>query len=255
MRNLIITLFVGLFMACSCAHVAANDGSDVRRLGESTVFVRQHLTGDIIHAQLDGGILIQNGESAGAVGTGVVVEVEGGESLVITVAHVAHKKDIIVDTDSEDPSLFRVDTSSLTVRTLEGTECPAEEIYYNEIEDLSILRIACIAGVPLPLAGGLPPIGSEVLVTGAALSIHPDGIFIPVDGRYVGVLDVGSISDKHAMTNPIAPGHSGSPVTYDGKLIGVARSHRLDWEHLSFFVPIDVIRSGISSVRKTWHAH
>lgn len=253
MRNFIVTLFMSLFLACSCAHIESNDGADVRFANESIVSVDQHVRGDKITPNPDGGINIEpDAGSGGAIGTGVIIDVIGGESLVATVGHVAHKKDPL-EGQEDTPSLLRVTSSVLTIRTLAGQVCPAEEIFFSEKEDLSILRVKCIAGTPMPLADALPPMGSEVLVSGAALGLHPDGIFIPVDGRYVGNIKERGLG--YAVTNPVAAGHSGSPVIHNGKIIGILKSHRLDWEHLSFFVPLDILNSGITAARKTWNAH
>ncbi len=252
LRYTIIMLSTCLSMACcSCAHVK-NDGADVRTAHASTVLVDQHVSGRKIVQDPDGGIEFIDGGSGGSIGSGVVVGVIGGESIVATAGHVAHRKEIMVDTDTSPPEVTLIDSSVLKIRTLDGTVCDAREVFYDEEEDISILRVACIAGTPMPLAAGEPPMGADVIVLGAAMTIHPDGIFIPSDGRWVGDLSGQNLGT--AITAPVAGGHSGAPVVHDGRLVGMIKSHRLDYEHLSFIVPLDVIRNGLETVRKNWNA-
>lgn len=236
MRKFLILLMTTLLMSCSCVRRFPDpDGSDVRDAISQTVK---------IFVQIDG-TKITNGKDGDAVresytlkwsGSGVVVAIDAryadGKSLVMTAAHVSNVPmfKMMID-DNDNKSLFVLEKEKIVIETLEGHICNGKQLKADVEHDVSVVEVDCIAGTKAELADELPPIGAIIMTSGAPFGYHPEGMFIPSEGRFAGI-DL-SDKDNEIFTIPVAPGHSGSGIFYQGRLIGIVSAHNTEYEHMT----------------------
>jgi hypothetical protein len=185
------------------------------------------------------------------VGSGVVVEndFDRNESLILSAAHVTLMGDKTSLHLEDDIHLFVAESITLTVETLDGTRCEAEQLAANKKLDISAIKSKCIAGRAARLGNSLPPVGAFVMVSGAALGIHPPNIFIVTDGRYMGI---DQESNEELITLPVAGGHSGSGIYYRGEVVGIVSKRTIGYEHITLCVTLQNAKELYNSAFKIW---
>ena len=184
-------------------------------------------------------------------GSGVVVrnDYNRKQSLLLSVHHVTHPEPLMLRIDEKGIYIVKVESLKLQIETLDGTMCEANPIAGNFKQDLSVISSKCIAGEAVQLADELPPVGANVMISGAALGFHPKGIFIVTDGRFMGIDEE---SGEEVITLPSAPGHSGSGVFYKGKIIGLLSKRTIHYEHISLCVSLENARTLLELAEKIW---
>ena len=167
----------------------------------------------------------------------------------MSVAHVTNSEDMTLGADENGLYIFVVTKKELKVETLDGEMCDAHQVIANVGQDLSAIVADCIAGNATNLADELPPVGADVMVSGAALGYHPKGIFIVTEGKYMGI---DGESKEEIITLPSAPGHSGSGIFYKGKVIGLLSKRTVAYEHITICVSLENAKNLLDTAEGLW---
>jgi S1-C subfamily serine protease len=245
-------LAIVLFLSCVRSPEALSTDTQVRNAMASTVK---------IHVSVEGikkGILCKTAvclvgsttETIQWAGSGVVIENSSGTSLIATAAHVTNYLGAKLHAEEEGDlgvHLFVPKKITISVETLNGTKCLARQISSDIDFDVAILQSQCIAGTPSELADEIPPVGSTVMVSGAPLGIHPKGVFIVNDGRYVGIDDS---TDEEVVTLPATGGDSGAGIFFRNRVIGIVSKRTFGFEHAVLCVKLDHIHKVLLMGRK-----
>lgn len=121
---------------------------------------------------------------------------------------------------------------------------PVEVISDDDEIDLCMISAPGIFGTALPIANRLPKYGATVEYAGAPHGHFGHGIAPIFDGRIAG--RGYPFSKEHGefviIDTPSGPGASGSPVLYDGRVIGVIVAGYKDFWNEMACVPYDVIK-------------
>lgn len=173
-------------------------------------------------------------------GTGIIITSDG---LIMTNNHVISG------------------SSTLTVFTSDGKQFPAQLVATDANNDYAFIRIKA-SGLKAAKLGNSSDvqIGQRVVAIGNALgqfqNTVTDGI-ISGKGRPVTASDSGTGAKAEQLQNlfqtdaAINPGNSGGPlVDLDGNVIGMNTAVAGDAQNIGFAIPIDEIKSAISSVKK-----
>ena len=256
-QNKIVLSTIALIMFSNCAFNKCNipsfdEGADVREAMKSTVKIYMKVTGtrkniiSISDAKPDG-----SEETMSWTGSGFIVRnnEEKQQSLIMSVAHVTNSEDMTLGADENGLYIFVVTKKELKVETLDGEMCDAHQVIANVGQDLSAIVADCIAGNATDLADELPPVGADVMVSGAALGYHPKGIFIVTEGKYMGI---DGESKEEIITLPSAPGHSGSGIFYKGKVIGLLSKRTVAYEHITICVSLENAKNLLDTAEGLW---
>jgi serine protease Do len=165
-------------------------------------------------------VLLKNGRSQSAVGSGFLI---GKSNLVITNFHVVSQIALEPETyfgEFKDP---------------QGKSGDIELLAVDVQHDLAVVRVNRkgtgvfnLSDVPTPLTQG-----EHLYSLGNPLDLG----FTISEGTYNGVSHRG-FTDQIMFTGPVNPGMSGGPnVTATGQVAGVNVAHRRDGELVSFLVP------------------
>lgn len=254
MRTLSLTLLTMLLLSCSgIQRFPDPDGQDARDVMAQTVKISVSVYGMHLSKGSDGGIVAEE-KVIEWMGSGVVLDVDKtkgkGESLIATAAHVSNIPQGMPTFDDEGnmTELFLPQASMTIVQTLEGKSCAAEAVYVDIPHDIGIVKAFCVAGKVAELAESLPPVGAAILVSGAGLGYHPNGVFLVEDGRYLGMSD-GKDPDL-VMSVPVVGGHSGSGIFYRGKVVGILTKVFVRFHHGSFGTALDHVRVALEAARE-----
>ena len=256
MKKLLIVLAGLMFFGSSCIKRCDPEieGADARAVLKSTVKIYAKVSGHkrvfaSDPSAVDGPKDFEP-ETIKWVGSGVVVrtDMKAEQSLIMSAAHVTNM--IPPEAHREDGlHIFVAEKIELTVETLDGTKCSAVQLAANKDTDVSVIRSNCVAGTAAEIASELPPIGSSVMVSGAALGFHPKNIFIITDGRYMGIDED---DGAEVVTLPAVSGHSGSGIFHEGKVVGIVSRRAVDFEHITLCVNLENIQKVFSLAEKVW---
>lgn len=192
-------------------------------------------------------------------GTAWVVDHVGEYSYVVTAGHVCETRDFVtVDEDADDPFVaptkrqYAVRSVAYSLEDRNGNVIDGARVLLDDdTVDLCVLAVPGDVGPPLAIADRDPLYSEDGIFIGAPRMVWGGGIATvfsvkfmgrghPFKGRCDGMefCDV----DELAFGSPgTAPGCSGSPVLYHGRVVGVlnAVSSRMDsfavavtWENL-----------------------
>lgn len=252
--TMMLVMMSGCLKRCD---IFKSEGYDAREAMSSTVKIYTKITGHRtnlasvlgINASMPEGTK-EKSESKSWTGSGVVVRnnYTKKESLILSVAHVTHPQMVSLEIDESGMYFFKIDTIEMVVESLDGNKCSAFPMAGHRDQDMSVIKSSCIAGVAAELADDVPPVGANVLISGAALGYHPKGIFIVTDGRYMGIDESG----EEIITLPSAPGHSGSGIFYKGKVIGLLSKRTVHYEHISICVSLENAKALLSIAEGLW---
>jgi S1-C subfamily serine protease len=180
-------------------------------------------------------------------GSGVVVEKDSslGRSIVATANHVCAIKEIVTFADG---TTMKHISSSISVMTAEGYTYSAEVVYSDENNDVCILAVDGIAGDQVSLADRDPPLGAKVYNVGAPHGYFGRYLVIASEGRFAGVDGDGDL----VISNPSAPGASGSGIFYRGKLFCILTKVEARYGHITFCTNINYLRGPIRNSSRKW---
>lgn len=192
-------------------------------------------------------------ESGGS-GSGVVIAVnkdrwKGGHAatLVVTAHHVCEEAPFI----EYDLIFFTVKMEAfnyeLDVVTHDGTKLAARIYFEDKENDLCLIEVDGIAGVPAPVAKTLPSPESPVMYAGAPKGEWGPYLVPVMDGRFTGVNGDGFI----VFTTPVAPGASGSGLFYRGELIGIVTMVNREFHNLGYGIHLKHVLE-LAKIAKHW---
>lgn len=252
--TMMLVMMSGCFKRCG---IFKEEGYDAREAMSSTVKIYTKISGHRtnlasilgLNASMPEGTK-ENSESKSWTGSGVVVRnnFDKKESLILSVAHVTHPQQVSLEMDESGMYFFKIDKIEMFVETLDGNKCSAFQMAGNREQDVSVIKSSCIAGVAADLADQAPPVGANVMISGAALGYHPMNIFIVTDGRYMGLDE----NNEEIVTLPSAPGHSGSGLFYKGKVIGLLSKRTIAYEHISICVSLENAKALLGIAEGLW---
>jgi len=249
MHKLILSILMSLLLvSCSSCFRRYPDpsGRDAREMMSQTVKIDVTVHGMSLSLDKDGNV-IKKEDKAEWTGSGVVVVVDHDSnlSLVLSADHVVDIPKLIEMEDEEgNPKLFFSKSAVITVERLNGSTCNAIPAEMDPDNDIGTIVTDCIAGEAVVIADSLPPVGSIVTASGAPLGIHPAGVFIVTDGRYVGLEENGKVVVTLATTF----GGSGGGIFYRGKLFGIVTNKAGRFEHANTGTSLDPIKKIVKSV-------
>lgn len=254
MKKIFLLLMIVALSLTSCARRYPT-ASNVQDAMESTVKVSVSIKG--IRVYNDSGSIAREKSEIGWMGSGVVVAADtskgSGESLIMTARHVAQfDPEPMIRMGPSGFEVFIPVLMEMTVQRLDGSTCDAKTIYSDLKDDISVVKASCIAGTPAPLANDVPEVGSAIMVVGAGLGYHPNGVFVVVDGRFLGFED--GFNPQMILSVPVAPGHSGSAVFYNGKVIGIVSKRVLNYEHISFAASLERAKVSLENALNIWNS-
>lgn len=175
----------------------------------------------------------------GGSGTGVAIAVSGDRSVVLTAAHVV--RPVI------PPAPYRVLAAQLVVELVDGTVCPAARVYGDAATDIAFLFVGCAVPGVAQLSSSLPAVGEWMTAIGCPQGYRPTGGFVATDGRYLGV---DPESDQLVTSVPISEGSSGSPVFFEGKVVGIVSRVMIRFQNVSFLVPIHQVQAALAWIER-----
>ncbi len=179
-------------------------------------------------------VLLKNGHSQSAVGSGFLI---GTSNLAITNFHVVSQ------------IALEPDTYLGEFKDTKGKSGDIELLAVDVQHDLAVVRVNRqgtgffnLIETPAPLNQG-----EHLYSLGNPLDL---GFFIS-EGTYNGLSHRG-FSDQIMFTGPVNPGMSGGPnVRANGQVAGVNVAHRRDGELVSFLVPASFAQKLIASITET----
>lgn len=258
MRKFLLS-FLLFLTCCSCLTarpaVENDDSSQVRDEMRQTVIIYQgsHSRGRLLDTE--GSVLYRDVDKDGwGIGTGVVIEVRGRRSLVMTNAHVLDER---ATEKLPNGTLIR-SGFMYRVITFWGETCEAHRLTADPAVDLGLLVVDCVAGEPMHLAAVLPPTGAMVQQVGCPQGFHQQMAFMATDGRVLGLdtLDNPMVSGARlsviGLSTPSTGGSSGSGVYYRGELFGLVSMINTVYEHMTYAVPLSNIRAYLSNAGDRW---
>lgn len=156
---------------------------------------------------------------------------------------------------TNDHVLANPDT--VRVQASDGTWLDASVVGRDPYSDLAVVETAgSLPGGPLPLAEGIPPIGTEVVVVGSPLGLSGSATQGIVSGRNrtipTAMTEAGrfSIADAVQTDAALNPGNSGGPiVTLAGNVIAVATATQ--GENVGFGVSARLVRRVVPELIET----
>lgn len=193
-------------------------------------------------------------------GTAWVLKTDGKRSLIMTAGHVCeggweYHEDADPLVGSPELNL-PVISHSHTLVTTSGKKITGLEVVWDvdDLEkgaDLCMLIADGVLGSGMPIASHDPPYGSDVRYIGAPRGVWGGGNPLIYPGLFSGRGDLFDYGEALILNmSKGAPGASGSPVIYDGQVIGVFNLISLRHDTTGTAVPWDVIRKFIDEAVK-----
>lgn len=154
-------------------------------------------------------------------GSGVVIDVEGKKSLVLTVNHVCEdshipgqmlNKELVV---KEEHFIITSKGKKLRVRSIQ---------YRDPGNDICVVGVDGIAGVPASPAAFLPEPGDRIYSVGSPKGIWDKNLVHLIDGFFIGIRTKplnGIFSNFAQYSLHSAPGASGSAIFHNGRIVGL----------------------------------
>jgi S1-C subfamily serine protease len=187
----------------------------------------------------------------GAQGSGVVVDVVRGSSVVLTAGHVCvSRKSFSVELAPGVSVDAPVLAENFSVWTTDGKVLEAEVAYLDVTNDVCSLVVAGIAGEVATL-GDDPPVGAVVTHVGSPSGISWVHESFVADGRYMGRRKVTNDGELlYLVSAPADHGSSGGGVFYRGRLFGLVSRVHESFKHIAFLTGGEPLRKARAEGRK-----
>lgn len=181
-------------------------------------------------------------------GSGVVLMIEDGQSLVVSADHVCDREETV-----------KIGPFELPVRWMEfntvstsGKRTPAWVITEDPEHDICAIRADGVVGTVSPIAHMMPPVGARVVHVGAPAGTFGKHLATIVDGRYSGLsVKRGVAYATHSFA--VAPGSSGGAMFYKGSLYGLVTMCSVQNCNVAWGVELDHVRTTFIEARNKWH--
>jgi len=182
-------------------------------------------------------------------GTGAVVENNEKGSLVLTAGHVARcfvSPEEMLFTPPADDAGGMLSCKTM-VYDLKNVGCGADPVAIDVEHDLGLFQAHCHLGPAADVSREDPPTGGEVTSVGCPSSYHPDMSFFVGKGFALGA--DGDFHGQDAWSFAATFGSSGSPVFYQGRVVGVVSSITDGFEHLVYGAGVQRIQDFLRRAR------
>jgi S1-C subfamily serine protease len=179
----------------------------------------------------------------GWTGSGVVYANNGKRSLILSANHVLQTpavgsvEDVTVGIFGVEMVLGqrRIDKVTIEAKTASGDICNVTVLALgvDDHRDVATASVDCDAGRVAPIATSTPARGEKVYVSG-----HSRGspLALVTDGYVSGVMEHYLLVSAAA-----APGNSGGPVFYQGRIIGLLVRGHSAYSHMSLVTPLESV--------------
>lgn len=199
------------------------------------------------------------GEEVGGTGSGFVASVHDTSSLIVTAGHVCDdwkggSKTQRVDSWFGELEVTMTTTiHELTIVNIKGEKFTAVVVEADEDHDTCIIATDSAAvGPAVKLASSTPKAGEKIVHTGAPMGLWDRDAGAVVDGRSMGVHDLGEWGTYMGMMLSSIGGSSGGPVWYDNEVVGIlVLSSRPDGD-ITFAVQSEYLRGELIKAEATW---
>lgn len=198
------------------------------------------------------------GEEMGGSGSGFVAEVRDGSSLVVTASHVCddwETKQFTIESLFGDINVdLKTVSHSLEVVTINGEHMKAKVLEDDKEHDACVISVDGVAGTPAEVAETTPGAGARLVHTGAPLGVWDVNAGAVVDGRSMGIVDIGGRwGEVMGMMLASEAGSSGGPVFYRGRVVGILVAGNGEMGgNMSFAVQAEYIKADIDKARVPW---
>jgi hypothetical protein len=263
----LLLIMMAFFVGCGC-QTGPRSYTPMADVPSSVVQVYLSAEGQLFEKKADGGVRLVGPGHERASGTGFVVGQkdvtlpDGGtsiRSLIFTCNHVG-VIEAVVNPDEDHFAILK--SPEINVYDIDNNQCPGTLVWAshktNTEDDAAQITSDSDKGPPLALSPSLPPLAARIYYVGAPNSFHPSGIFAIIDGRFSGVDEEYQAAETDpksrvlAVTLPVYPGASGSPVMYDGKVIGMVFSTDAAFHHNAYAIPGDKLVKIIDQLDGGW---
>ncbi len=126
------------------------------------------------------------------------------------------------------------DAVKVTAKFSDGTSCEvAGFVDFDETKDLALIQVESRGRALLPLAAGVPLVGTKTYVIGS-----PKGYEFSIgDGLLSQIQSVDGF-DQYQVSCPFSPGNSGGPILNNrGEVVGIAAWTRNGAQNVNFATP------------------
>lgn len=242
-----LSALVLVVLGLSSTTLAKREGigaAEVRAIMASTVQIHAQIKGTVTSHDAKGEEIEQEVD-LGWAGSGVVYAKTEGKtgpvhSKILTANHVLESPAKVGDTVESNKGSVHIDSVKFDILTNDGRTCSLEPLVLgsSDTKDAATGDADCDAGRVAVIADEAPEVGSKVYVSG-----HPLGFpKVVITEGFVGDYWEGFL----LVAAPAAPGNSGGPVFYNGKVIGLLVRGSRSYEELSLVTTLEVVQARIA---------
>lgn len=186
-------------------------------------------------------------------GTGTVIAVKNGRSLVLTAGHVCDDAKVY-DLEILDMEFhFPIAATSMNVLTIDNVSLDAKILYDNDVTDTCVLDVTGEAGEVALMYNSDVPIGGKVIYTGAPAGVWDTHAAPVYEGRYSGIMNIEE-QDYALFSMPVTGGASGAAIYYRGYVVSIVVARNPRFENISFGAMFKATRTAVETALKKWDA-
>ncbi len=191
---------------------------------------------------------------ASAQGSGFIVHsaIHPAYSIVATAQHVCiHEDPVEIPKEVQGLVAFK---HTYDIKRLDGRSFTAKIVYEDAKIDVCLLRVEELIGVPVHFTNP-PPLGTQVISTGAPKGVWGVDRGVINDGRYCGVRQPEEDAEYEypllTLSGVSGGGASGGPAWYRGRVFGLVRATRTEHGYIVFAVPSYEVQKAVAKYLKT----
>ena len=243
MKSLFISFFMIIFF-CACNQTAINQvyprdkqlSKSVYKMNIKEIIDIRKIK-EIVN---DENIEIPDFASQGYTATAWVIKKENNLSYIMTAGHVCETNKFYSGENFGPMPIVSVD---YTIEDSNGKKYTAYVVADDDKIDLCILYVSANLEQELTLSTKDPDYGQIIKYIGAPLGIWGGGITPIFSGLFSGRGKIwgGNSEESLTLTTTAAPGVSGCPVFYNGKVIGVFTAVGSSFNNIGTAVPWNVV--------------
>jgi Trypsin-like peptidase domain len=173
----------------------------------------------------------------GGTGSGVVVAVRDGRSIVLTANHVCNPQD-----DKVGEVLHEI-----VVIAFSGERLHAVQAWNDTRSDLCLLAVAGRLGPVARLAASAPPVGAMLYHAGAPRGLFGDGLGCVDQGHYAGHRQMAGV-ERTIIVGSTIGGESGAGLYYRRRLVGVIIGIMTEGGYLVVAADLESVRAAMSGL-------
>jgi len=177
-------------------------------------------------------------------GTAWIHRSDGNRTLLITAGHICETSTHL---DYGQFGKLRVASRAYTLLDADGTKHEGVKVIFDDDEvDLCMVSVPGSIGKGLRLADKDPPYAADVTFIGAPHGIWGGNIALIFGGKFSGRGKLAKVEFSVFTLLGSAQGASGSPIFYEGRVVGVLSRVARHLPAVTFAAPWDSLRDFIS---------